>query len=64
MLLKISWPPEDPVLSVNQWFYIVHGEDGVVLGTPACHALGVIDDQWPLSTLTEGQTINFNCENT
>ena len=53
VLLKISWPPEDPVLSVNQWFHIVHGEDGVVLGTPACRALGVIDDQWPLSTLAQ-----------
>ena len=33
------------VLSANQWFHIVHGEDGVVLGTPACRALGVIDEQ-------------------
>lgn len=33
VLLKISWPPEDPILSVNQWFHIVHGEDGVVLGS-------------------------------
>ena len=51
VLLKISWPPQHPVLSANQWFYIVHGEDGVVLGTPACRALGAIDEQWPLSTL-------------
>jgi len=53
VLLKISWPPQNPVLSANQWFYIVHGEDGVVLGAPACRALGVIDEQWPLSTLEE-----------
>ena len=53
VLLKISWPPQHPVLSANQWFYIVHGEDGVVLGTPACLTLGAIDEQWPLSTLKE-----------
>ena len=28
-LLKISSPPEDPVLSTNQWFHVIHGEDGV-----------------------------------
>ena len=44
LVLKISWPPEDKVLP-PQWFDIVHDEDGVVLGTPACHALGIIDDQ-------------------
>ena len=53
VLLKISWPPEDPVLSINQWCHIVHDEDGVVLGTPACRTLGVIDDQWPLSALAQ-----------
>ena len=53
MLLKNSWPPEDPILSTNQRFHIIHGEDGVVLGTPACRALGIIDDQWPLSSLAE-----------
>ena len=53
VLLTISWPPQHPVLSANQSFYIVHDEDGVVLGTPACRALGVIDKQWPLSTLQE-----------
>ena len=36
VLLKISWPPENPTISVDQWFYIVHGEDGIILGTPAC----------------------------
>ena len=53
VLLKISWPPRHPVISANQWFYIVHGEDGVVLGTPACLTLGAINEQWPLSTLKE-----------
>ena len=33
VLLEISWPQEDPVLSVNQWFHIVRGEYRVVLGT-------------------------------
>jgi hypothetical protein len=37
--------------SADQWFYIVHGEDDIILGTPACHALGVIDDDRPISTL-------------
>ncbi|CAB4042111.1 Hypothetical predicted protein [Paramuricea clavata] len=27
--------------------------DGIILGTPACHALGVIDDDWPISTLLQ-----------
>lgn len=49
VLLKISWPRWYPLLSINQWFYIIHGEDEVVLGTPACRALVAIDDQWPLS---------------
>jgi hypothetical protein len=53
VLLKISWPPENPTISADQWFYIVHGEDGIILGTPACHALGVIDDDWPISTLRQ-----------
>ena len=53
VLLKISWPPENPTISADQWFYIVHGEDGIILGTPACHALGVIDDDWPISTLLQ-----------
>ena len=33
--------------------HIIHGEDGVVLGTPACWAPGFIDDQWPLFSLAE-----------
>jgi hypothetical protein len=53
VLLKISWPPENPTISADQWFYIVHGEDGIILGTPACQALGVIDDDWPISTLLQ-----------
>ena len=53
VLLKISWPPENPTISADQWFYIVHGEDGIILGSPACHALGVIDDDWPISTLLQ-----------
>ena len=60
MVVKISWPPVDLGLSVSQWFHIVRGEDGVVLGTSACHALGIIDDKLPLTTLTQGQTVNFN----
>ena len=32
---------------------MVHGEDGVVLGTPVCRALGAIDEQWPSSALQE-----------
>ena len=51
VLFKISWPPENPTISADQWFYIVHGEDGIILGTPACQALGVIDDDWPISTM-------------
>ena len=53
VLLKVSWPPEDPQISVEQWFYIVHGEEGVVFGTPACLALGIIDQNWPRSSLQE-----------
>ena len=53
VLLKISWPPENPTISADQWFYIVHGEDGIILGTPACQALGVIDDDWPISTMLQ-----------
>ena len=53
ILLKISWPPENPTISADQWFYIVHGEDGIILGTPACQALGVIDDDWPISTMLQ-----------
>ena len=53
VLLKISWCPEDPILSTYQWFHIIHGEDGVVLGTLACRALGIISDQWKLSSLAE-----------
>ena len=53
VLLKISWPPESCTISVNQWFYIVHGEDGIILGTPTCRALGVIYDDWPISALLQ-----------
>ena len=52
-LLKISSPPKKPVVSARQWFHIVHSEDGVIIGTPACQVLGIIDDQWPLSALTQ-----------
>ena len=45
VLLTISWPPGKPVVSEYRWFHIVHSEDGVILGTPACQALGIIDDQ-------------------
>ena len=34
----------NPTISADQWFYIVYGEDGIILGTPAHQALGVIDD--------------------
>ncbi len=50
---KISWPPKNPTISADQWSYIVHGEDGIILGTPACQALGVIDDDWRISTLLQ-----------
>ena len=53
VLLTISWPPENPTISADQWFYIVHGEDGIIFGTPACQALGVIDDDWPISTMLQ-----------
>lgn len=36
VLPRIAWPPKNPVISANQWFYIFHGENGVILGTPAC----------------------------
>ena len=45
VFLKLSWPPEDPVISVDQWFHIVHG--GVVLHTLAFQALGIIDGPYP-----------------
>ena len=53
VLLKISWNQQNLVLSAIQWFYIVHGADGVVLGTSACRPLGIINEQWPLSTQKE-----------
>ena len=31
----------------------MHGEGSLILGTPACQVLGIIDDQWPLSALTQ-----------
>ena len=42
-----------PSVSVNQCFDIVHCQDGVVLGTPTCRALSIIDDQSPSSALTQ-----------
>ncbi|CAB3980110.1 Hypothetical predicted protein [Paramuricea clavata] len=53
VLPKILRPPQNPTIFADQWFYIVHGEDGIILGTPACHALSVIDDDWPISTLLQ-----------
>ena len=51
--MNISWPPQQPVVSVDQWFYIVNSKDNIIFGTPACLALGIIDDQWPLSLLEQ-----------
>ena len=45
VLIKISWPPKKSVISANQLFHIVHGEDGVIIGTPTCQVLGILDDQ-------------------
>ena len=47
------FPDQESIISANQWSYIVHSENWVILGTPACRALGVIDDRLPLSALVE-----------
>ena len=60
VLFKISCPPppqENATFFSVQWFYIVHGEEGIILGAPACHALGETDDDWPISTRFRTSTI-------